>query len=92
LEYREKTGGMADIIANRPVLSQWSLPWWEAFSLLSGSRPWTMGGPAAISLTEVEAYCRLKEIDDPDEVDELLYQVRRLDGIWLEEQGKKTAT
>ncbi len=51
-----------------------------------------MGGPAPISLTEVEAYCRLKEIDDPDEVDELLYQVRRLDGIWLEEQGKKTAT
>ena len=92
MEYREKTGGMADIMVNRPELSQWSLPWWEAFSLLSGSRPWTMGGPAPIPLTEIEAYCRLKGIADPYEVDDLLYLVRKLDGIWLAESGKKAET
>ena len=48
-----------------------------------------MGGPAPIPLTEVEAYCRLKGIDDPDELDDLLYLVRRLDGIWLAENSKK---
>ena len=48
-----------------------------------------MGGPAPIPLSEIAAYCRLTEVGDPDEIDEMLYHVRRLDGVWLEETGKK---
>ncbi len=88
----DKTGGTADVMASRPELSQWAFPYWETFSILSGSRQWTMGGPAPIPLTEIEAYCRLTGVDEMDDVADLLYQVRRLDGVWLEETGKKTAT
>jgi len=49
-----------------------------------------MGGAAAIPLSEIEAYCRLSGIHDLEEIDDVLYHVRKLDGIWLDETGKKT--
>lgn len=48
-----------------------------------------MGGAAAIPLSEIAAYCHLAGITDREEVDDIVYHVRRLDGVWLDETGKK---
>jgi len=67
----------------RPELSRWAMPYREAFTRLSGSRPVSMGGAGAIPLSEILSYCRLYGISDPDEIDDLVYLIGVMDGEWL---------
>ncbi len=43
-----------------------------------------MGGPSYIPFTEIEAYCRLKNIFLPSEQQRLVRLVDRLDRRWME--------
>lgn len=63
-----------------PYYLQWI---WEAFSVLSGCRPASIGGALAIPMTELHAYCMLKRIDNSDEIDDLIYFIRELDTAYL---------
>lgn len=69
-------------ITNAPQVPDHQAPVWAAFNTLSDSRQMGMSaGP--IPLTEIEAYLRLFDITDPDDVDEYLTLIRRMDREYL---------
>jgi hypothetical protein len=79
-------------IADAPQVPDHQAPVWAAFQTLTDSRQMGMAaGP--IPLTEIEAYLRLFDITDPDDVDEYLTLIRRMDREYLkvssEQQSKK---
>ena len=56
--------------------------------MLSGSRQMGMG-PGPIPLTEIEAYFRLTNVHDPDDVDEYLKLIREMDQEYLKAQSEQ---
>lgn len=78
------------ILASKPDL--WpDLVWiWEAFTFLTGGRQIGFNGPQPIALAEVLAFCEFRGIYDPDEREELLYHIQRLDALYLGDYHAKT--
>ena len=56
----------------------------EAFNLLTGLRGLGLGGPLPIPLSEIESYCRLFAVTEPQEAAELAELVQAMDGAYLE--------
>ena len=56
---------------------------WSAFAALSDSRAVHFGGAGAIPLSEIEAYCRLVSLEDPEEREQLARLVHRIDRVYL---------
>ena len=56
----------------------------EAFNLLSGSRGVGLGGALPIPLSEIESYCRLFAVTDPQDAAELVELVQAMDAAYLE--------
>lgn len=77
------------ILKGRPEI--WpDLFWvWEAFSFLSSSRQMGFNGPQPISLTEILAYAEFRGIHSPDEREELLHHVQKLDSQYLQDSATK---
>ncbi len=72
-------------LGERPEI-QYSLRWiWTGFWELCATRQSSGFGPCAILLTEIEAYCRINEID---ELREFTYHICRMDVVWREEISK----
>jgi hypothetical protein len=65
---------------------------WEAFHVCSTSRDWVDGIPQRIKITEIEAYCRIKQIT-PDDRPFLMGCIMMLDNeytnITIREQQKE---
>lgn len=78
------------IFASKPDI--WpDLVWiWEAFTYLTGGRQMGFNGPQPIALAEVLAYAEFRGIQCPDEREELLYHVQRLDALYLSDYHTKT--
>lgn len=57
---------------------------WNAFQHLSSARSGGLAGPAPIPISEVLAYCVLVGINDPDDREDLMGQIRALDLEYLE--------
>jgi len=76
-------------LLNRPFPAEWETSYWEAFNRLSSSRQWTMGGPAAIPMSEMLAYFNMYGIDDATERDEYLFVLQELDAEYLDHASKK---
>lgn len=80
---------------NYPILKSapeiWpDLGWiWEAFTYLNACRQAGFNGPQPISLTEILAYAQYRGITCPDERDELLYHVQKLDVLYMTEQANR---
>ena len=51
---------------SRPELLDDATYWFEAFPALTFSRPAGMGGPLPIPITEIEAFCRVTDVPEPD--------------------------
>lgn len=62
---------------------------WEAWGCLSGSRQFTMGGPAPVSISEILAFARYHHIDDDDARYRLLKLITAMDQTYLEQANKK---
>jgi hypothetical protein len=56
---------------------------WTAFATLSDSRPVHFGGAGSIPLSEIEAYCRLTELEDVELRASLVRLIRRMDRAFL---------
>lgn len=56
----------------------------EAFALLSGSRGAGLGRPLPIPLSEIESYCRLFGLTDPDDVVDLVELIVAMDTVYLD--------
>lgn len=48
-----------------------------------------MGGASGIPLSEFEVYCRMNDIIDSDELEELFALISTMDGIYITTVGKK---
>ncbi len=74
--------------ARTPALEQRVEPWpslrwvWKAFHVLHAGRV-VQWAPHPIPLTEIEAYCRLHGIEEPETRAELVRLIRVLDAAWL---------
>ena len=84
------SGNMPPALLNKPDVSQFEQPFYDAFNTLSGSRHWTMAGPAPIPLSEILAYLKIQNIDDIEERDEYVSLVRALDAEYLDIIQKRT--
>lgn len=80
----EATGRAPPALAARPRLRPWLHSAVEAFNLLSGSRGLGLAGPLPIPLSEIESYCRLFAVTDPQEAAELVELVQAMDAAYLE--------
>ncbi|UIS25213.1 hypothetical protein [Erythrobacter phage vB_EliS-L02] len=71
-------------LADEPVLGR-HLYWiWQAFVELNMRRPAVgMGDATYIPFSEIEAYCRLKQIFLPSERERLVRMIDRLDREWM---------
>lgn len=70
-------------LQNKPELSQFEQPLFEAFTILGNSRNWTMAGPSHIPVSEIKAYCDLYGITDLNEIFDFVKIIQRLDSEYL---------
>ena len=82
-------GVLPPALANRPQLSTFHQPYYDAFQYLNGSRQWTMGGPSAIPFSEIVAYLTINSINDAEEREEFIMYIQALDNAYLEYNHKK---
>ena len=72
-------------LARKPRLLPYLHGAWEAFCVLSASRPsGGMGGPSSIPLSEIRAYCDLFQITGQEEVYELVIHIQAMDRAYLD--------
>lgn len=84
-----KDGGiLPPSLANKPVLSMFQRPYYDAFHCLNGSRAWTMSGPASIPLSEIVAYLSMNDITDAEEREEYIMFIQALDSAYLDHTYK----
>lgn len=78
------------VLSSRPEL--WAdLTWvWEAFTYLSSGRQMGFNGPQPIALSEILAYAEFRAITCPDEREELLHHVQKLDAVYLSDALAKS--
>lgn len=75
-------------MARRPEIGHDCGHAWEAFLALNAARGggW---GPEPIRVSEIEAYCRVMAICDPDTREEVLLLVQAMDAEYLKWAGEK---
>lgn len=79
----EKLGITPKALLNRPEPHQLGGRLYSGFNALSSSRGYGMGGPLAITIEAIFAYCQMFEIGSPDERLTFLRAVQRLDAAYL---------
>lgn len=72
-----------------PELEEESGEFWNAFWLLSGSRPAGFSGVAAIPVAEVLAYCQLHDVADGPELHRMIRAMDRAYIDWNSKQAKQ---
>jgi hypothetical protein len=80
---------MYPVLNDEPVIYQDIIWLWDAFLLLSGTRPMGFGGPTAIPLQEILAYSKIYAIEDHEELEEFTWTIRILDSEWLSEHYRR---
>lgn len=86
---------MPKALLERPELHELGGEIYEGFSALSSSRGYGMGGPLAITIEAIYAYCQMFQICDLESRAGFLHAVQRLDATYLaavaERNDKPTA-
>lgn len=90
LKTLEEQGTKVDALRNRPRLKAWNLDYYNAFNVLSSSRPSGMGGVGPIPLSEILAYFSIFEIHDPDDRVTYITMMQSLDSVYLSHINKRT--
>lgn len=78
-----KPGETLPFMQRRPTLKPELMPFWDAFIVLSNSRQHTGFGPNAISFVDVKSYLELYNIKEDDDIDDYIFFIQLLDGIYL---------
>jgi hypothetical protein len=77
--------GKSKTLDERPELLPTCRWMWEIYVALDGSRGTGMSGPVPITASDIFSYCELVGIRDTETREEILYFVKRLDPISLED-------
>lgn len=82
----EQTGNTPAMLLNQPDLYP-DMYWvWTAYSVLDKGRQWGFNGPQPILVSEIEAYCRLNNIEDRSD---LIRYIQLMDGEYLSHHREK---
>jgi len=92
MQVQETTGSPPTALLNRPKLTLWIAPYYEAYSTLNGSRQIGMNGAGPIPLSEIDAYTRLYGITDQDEKEKYVTMINALDSAYLKFYAAKQKT
>ena len=84
------TGDNPPALATRPELAPWLAAYVEAYNLLSASRQSGFGGPQAITLGEIDAFCRLLGWRGTEELADLVEVIQAMDAAYLEVATQRT--
>ena len=76
------------ILDEEPFLEQEASYYWNIFTYLSNSRDIGMQ-MGYIHLSEMQAYCVLFNVDDPEEILALVEIISQVDGHYVEQQREK---
>jgi hypothetical protein len=80
------------ILNNRPELFS-DLSWiWEGFMVLSVSRQIGMSGPQPITMSDVLAYCDFEQVRHPDDREEFLHHIQKLDQLYMADWRARNPT
>lgn len=74
-----------------PKLKRFDGEYIDAFYTLSRARQHGVGGPMAVTVQEVLAYCQLVGIDAPHERLKYLSILQRLDGVYLDFHAERAS-
>jgi len=74
------------MLLRQPHLHPLILWVWEAFGVLDKGRQWGHSGPQPILVSEIEAYCRLQDIEDRSD---LVKFIQQMDGVYLKDHREK---
>ncbi|TFH65747.1 MAG: hypothetical protein E4G91_01320 [Candidatus Zixiibacteriota bacterium] len=81
-----QTGKTPKMLLEQPELLPLLSEEWDAFATLDKARQHGFSGPQPITLTEIEAFCRL---NDPPDRDQLIKYIQKLDEAYLRWYVKK---
>lgn len=84
LQRHAENGGNVPALENCPELDAYQRWVYQAFQSLTQSRQIGMNGPQPISVSEINAYCQLKRIQDLDERQRFTELVKAMDRTYLE--------
>jgi hypothetical protein len=74
------------MLLRQPGLHPLILWVWEAYGILDKGRQWGHSGPQPILVSELEAYCRLKDIEDRSD---LVRYIQQMDSAYLKDYRVK---
>lgn len=60
--------------------------------VLSTARQYGMSAPHPISMTDINSYCEFERISDPDEREEFLHHIAKMDLVFLADWRAKNPT
>lgn len=78
-----------DALKNRPRLTMWTLEYWDAFQVLSGSRLVHQGGIGPIPLSEMVAYMDATHLVDVDDRLRFIKMIQALDKVYVKHVNEK---
>ena len=81
----------AKTLEDEPFLGPHLMWVWKAFTDLNYRRPAGFAGPLPITYTDIDAYCRLKDILSPGERERLLRLIDPLDRAWMAKAHEESA-
>ena len=87
----KKQGLPASALDNRPQLTFRQNYFAQIYRELSSSRKYEQGHPLGIPVSEIQPYCALFQIDDPDAVAELMLYIANMDRTFQEKYAAKHA-
>lgn len=85
----QEAGHEIQALINRPQLTIWTKDLYEAFYLLTDSRPVHFGGLGSIPMTEIEAYMRIDGIKDLESRYRFMTAIKAMDAEYLKLQKER---
>lgn len=86
-----KPGETLPFMDRRPRLKDELIPFWDAFFVLSNSRSHTGFGPNPVSFADLKAYLELFEVREEDDIDDFIFFIQLLDGIYLSRKAAEAS-
>lgn len=92
----KNSGKMPAPLAEKPELDAEAAEFFADFRALSSGREYNELGAQALKLSEILAYCELRQIHHPDQRRDLLQMIQAMDAVYVKHmidmRNSKTAT
>lgn len=90
--HAEEGGPLPPALLRQPSIHEPLLFYWNGFWDLSTDRPESFGGVRDIPWSAIDRWAGRHGVTDPDAFSRLLFLIRALDRVWLEDAEKRAKT